>query len=144
MLLREWKEKDLTAIAALEAECFPVDAWSLRMLEQTMHAPFSWTVLAEERGQVCGYACLYSVFDTADLMNIAVAPACRGRGIGGELVKALHQKAKERGAERMLLEVRVSNLGAIALYKKFGYEKIAVRKGYYGNGEDADIMEKKL
>ena len=65
-------------------------------------------------------------------------------GIGGALVEALHAKAKELGAERMMLEVRVSNAAAIALYKKQGYEKIAVRKGYYGNGEDADIMQKKL
>lgn len=144
MLLRPWKEEDLPAIAAMEQRCFPQDAWSQKMLEETMQAPFSWCVLAEDGGQVCGYACLYSVFDTADLMNIAVDSAFRGRGIGGALVDALHAKAKELGAERMLLEVRVSNAAAIALYKKQGYEKIAVRKGYYGNGEDADIMQKKL
>ena len=144
MLLRPWKEEDLPAIAAMEQRCFPQDAWSSKLLEETMQAPFSWCVLAEDGGQVCGYACLYSVFDTADLMNIAVDSAFRGRGIGGALVDALHAKAKELGAERMLLEVRVSNAAAIALYKKQGYEKIAVRKGYYGNGEDADIMQKKL
>ena len=144
MQLRSWEEKDLPILAKIEESCFPCDAWSEEMLSQTLKTPYQWSVLAEEDGKIYGYACLFSLFETAELLNIAVDTAYRGRGIGEMLLTAVHEQAKRLGAERILLEVRVSNAPAIALYKKHGYEKIAVRKNYYGNGEDADIMEKKL
>ncbi len=144
MRLREWEEKDIPVIAEMEKRCFPEDAWTEAVLTGTLNAPYTWRVLAEEGGQVCGYACICSLFETADLMNIAVDAPFRGQGVASLLMDALHAKAKELGAERMMLEVRVSNAPAIALYKKYGYEKIAVRKNYYGNGEDADIMQKTL
>ena len=144
MKLRAWTEEDLFVIADMEKRCFPSDAWTRAMLADTLKMPYQWSVLAEEDGQVCGYACLFSLFDTAEVLNIAVDHAFRGKGIGGTLLQALHEKAKELGAERMLLEVRASNTPAIALYHKFGYEKISVRKRYYADGEDADIMQKML
>ena len=144
MQLRSWEEKDLPILAKIEGRCFPCDAWSQEMLSDTQKAPYQWSVLAEEDGKICGYACLFSLFETAELLNIAVDIPYRGRGMGEKLLAAVHERAKAMGAERVLLEVRVSNAPAIALYKKHGYEKIAVRKNYYGNGEDADIMEKKL
>ena len=144
MNLREWTEGDLPKIAEMEREYFGGDAWSEKMLLDTLKLSFSWTVLAEEGGQVCGYACISSLFETAELLNIAVAKEWRRQGIGDTLINALHARAKELGAERMMLEVRCSNVPAIALYRKYGYEKIAVRKGYYADGEDADIMEKIL
>lgn len=144
MQLRSWEEKDLPILAEIEARCFPCDAWSEEMLSQTLKTPYQWSVLAENDGEIYGYACLFSLFETAELLNIAIDTAYRGRGIGERLLTAVHEQAKTLGAERILLEVRVSNAPAIALYKKHGYEKIAVRKNYYGNGEDADIMEKKL
>ena len=60
------------------------------------------------------------------------------------MLSSMHEKAKELGAERIMLEVRASNASAITLYEKFGYVKISVRKRYYADGEDADIMEKKF
>ncbi len=144
MILRAWEKKDVDTIAEMEKRCFPQDAWTKGMLSELLDSPYGWAILAEEGGQVCGYACLFTLFETADLMNIAVDEPFRGRGIACALIEALHEKAKELGAERVMLEVRVSNAPAIALYKKYGYEKIAVRKNYYGNGEDADIMQKML
>ena len=144
MILRAWERKDVDTIAEMEKRCFPQDAWTKGMLSELLDSPYEWAVLAEEGGLVCGYACLFTLFETADLMNIAVDEPFRGRGIACLLIEALHKKAKELGAERVMLEVRVSNAPAIALYQKYGYEKIAVRKNYYGNGEDADIMQKML
>lgn len=144
MQLRSWEEKDLPLLAEIEDRCFPCDAWSQGMLSEVLKAPYQWSVLAEKDGEIYGYACMVSLFETAELLNIAVDTAYRGRGIGERLLTAVHDQAKERGAERILLEVRASNAPAIALYEKHGYIKIAVRKRYYANGEDADIMEKKL
>ena len=144
MQRRKWNEKDLPILAEIEGRCFPCDAWSEGMLSEVLKAPYQWSVLAEEDGRIYGYACMVSLFETAELLNIAVDIPHRGRGIGEKLLAAIHNQAKTMGAERILLEVRVSNAPAIALYEKHGYIKIAVRKHYYANGEDADIMEKKL
>ncbi len=144
MQFRSWNEKDLPILAKIEGRCFPCDAWSEEMLSGVLTTPYQWSLLAEEDGKIYGYACLFSLFETAELLNIAVDTAYRGRGIGEKLLMAVHEKAKAMGAERILLEVRVSNAPAIAMYEKHGYIKIAVRKRYYANGEDADIMEKKI
>ena len=144
MKLREWTDGDLERIAQMERAYFAGDAWTEKMLRDTMASPYSWTVLAEEGGKVCGYACLMTLFETAELLNIAVDSEFRRRGIADLLMKALHDKATELSAERVMLEVRKSNLPAIGLYVKHGYQKIAVRKGYYSDGEDADIMQKDL
>ena len=144
MKLREWTDGDLERIAQMERAYFAGDAWTEKMLRDTMASPYSWTVLAEEDGIVCGYACLMTLFETAELLNIAVDSEFRRRGIADLLMKALHDKATELSAERVMLEVRKSNLPAIGLYVKHGYQKIAVRKGYYSDGEDADIMQMDL
>lgn len=141
MVLRAWMEEDLPKIAEMEKRCFPSDAWTEAMLADTLKMPYQWSFLVEDGGQVCGYACLLSLFDTAEVLNIAVDVDFRGKGIAVKLMTAMHEKAKELGAERMMLEVRASNVVAISLYRKFGYEKISVRRGYYADGEDAEIME---
>ena len=143
MIIREWKQEDVGVIADMERRCFS-DPWTEDMLADCLLYPIYHCFLAEEGGQVCGYACIGCLFETADLMNIAVDFPFRGRGVASALMDALHAKAKELGAERMMLEVHVANAPAIALYQKYGYEKIAVRKNYYGDGEDADIMQKIL
>ena len=143
MIVRAWDEKDIPQIADIENSSF-ADPWTEGMLKDTLRFPVYHTFLAEEGGQVCGYACIGCLFETADLMNIAVDFPFRERGVASALMDALHAKAKELGAERMMLEVHVANAPAIALYQKYGYEKIAARKNYYGDGEDADIMQKIL
>ena len=76
-------------------------------------------------------------------MRIATMPELRNRGIAKELMQKILECAKDCGCERMMLEVRRSNISAQQLYKKFGFDEISVRKGYY-NGEDALIFEKEL
>ena len=76
-------------------------------------------------------------------MRIAVIPEFRGQGVAKEIMKAMIDCASSRGCERMMLEVRQSNVSAQELYKRFGFCEISVRKGYY-DGEDAVIMEAKF
>ena len=109
-----------------------------------MRFPVYHTFLAEEGGQVCGYGCLIVLFEDAELANIAVAPIHRGKGAGKALMESMHEKAKALGAERMLLEVRVSNTNAIGLYEKYGYQRYGIRENYYPDGEDAYLMQKTL
>ena len=88
-----------------------------------------------------GYVSTWLVFEEAHITAIAVRKAYRGRGVGelllaGAIEFAMHQKSRV-----VTLEVRVSNESAIALYKKYGFKKVGLRKAYYSdNREDADIM----
>ena len=143
MIIRAWEKKDVTEIARLEAECFS-DPWTEGMFLDTLRFPIYHTFLAEEGGQVCGYGCIILLFEDAELANIAVAPTHRGKGIAKRIMENMHAYAKQRGAERMLLEVRVSNQSAIGLYEKYGYERYGLREHYYADGEDAYLMEKSL
>jgi ribosomal-protein-alanine N-acetyltransferase len=143
MTVRAWTEEDVKEIARLEAECFS-DPWTEGMLADTLRFPIYHTFLAEEGGQVCGYGCIILLFEDAELANIAVAPTHRGQGVGKRILEEMHAYAKARGAERMLLEVRVSNRNAIGLYEKYGYERYGLREHYYADGEDAYLMQKKL
>ena len=143
MIIRAWEEKDIPAIADIENKSF-ADPWTEGMLSDTLRFPVYHTFLAEEGGQVCGYGCLILLFEDAELANIAVSPTHRGQGVGKLLMEKMHDYAKTFGAERMLLEVRVSNQSAIGLYEKYGYERYGLRENYYADGEDAYLMEKSL
>lgn len=143
MTLRAWEEQDLQTLSEMESRCF-ADPWTKSMLADTLKYPIYHTFLAEEGGQVCGYACLIVVFEDAEIANIAVDAPYRGRGIGESLLTAMHEKAKALGAVQSLLEVRVSNAPAISLYEKQGYTRYGVRKHYYADGEDAFVMKKML
>ena len=143
MTIRAWEEKDIEKIAEIERQSFS-DPWTAEMLKDALRFPVYHTFLVEEGGQVCGYGCLIVLFEDAELANIAVAPAFRGKGVGKALMESMHEKAKALGAERMLLEVRVSNVNAIGLYEKYGYHRYGIREHYYADGEDAYLMTKTL
>ena len=143
MILRSWQESDLPQIEKIERESFS-DPWPLDAFRPVLRFPVLYGILAEDGGQVCGYGCLILLFEDAELANIAVAPTHRGQGVGKLLMEKMHDYAKTFGAERMLLEVRVSNASAIGLYEKYGYERYGLRENYYADGEDAYLMQKSL
>lgn len=143
MELRKWKYEDIMEIAALEKQCFS-DPWSFRMLADSFFGENVVTAAAEEGGKVIGYAFAVLAGEDADIANVAVSPACRRRGIASQLLARLEAHVASVGVRRMFLEVRVSNAPAMALYIKRGYVGRYVRPRYYGDGEDALVMEKAL
>lgn len=142
MIIRAWTKKDIDKIAQIEAFSFR-DPWTKENLSDVLRFPYYHSFLAEEGGQVCGYGCMIVMYETAEIANVAVATPFRGRGIGRAILERMHYAAKTLGVERCLLEVRVSNAPAIALYEKCGYTPYGVRERYYGN-EDALLMSKIL
>lgn len=93
-------------------------------------------------GEVVGYGGLWLIAGEAHISTIAVHPEARGRGLGELLLAGMLQRACNRGGEYSVLEVRVSNTNAQALYRKYGYEVVARRENYYRtNSEDALLME---
>ena len=121
------------------------DAWSPSSLLSSFESPHSLFFSAgdEESGKRLGYSIVYCLSGEAQILNIAVSEYERERGIGSALMQAMIDGAIARGCELFLLEVRVSNSPAIALYEKFGFQMIGRRKNYYVKPtEDALIMQR--
>ena len=98
-------------------------------------------LVAEYNGRVIGYVMAYLRPDLeGHIMSIAVDPDYRGMGIGSTLLSEVIERLIKKGARYIGLEVRVSNLGAIALYERVGFRKIKRIIGYYADGEDAYYM----
>lgn len=131
----------LPAVAALEQVCFPADPWSVELFQAALDNPNTSILLAEgEDGALLGYAVLSVILDEGNLDNIAVAPEARRRGVADALLSALTGFGREHLAA-LLLEVRASNVAAIALYKKHGFAAVGRRKNYYeAPREDAILM----
>ncbi|MBX3259028.1 MAG: ribosomal protein S18-alanine N-acetyltransferase [Labilithrix sp.] len=103
----------------------------------------TWARLRVARGRggdVLGYILFWHVVDEIHLLNVAVAPAARRRGVGRALVDDLVAFARRERAAKVLLEVRASNEPAIRLYERLGFARFNVRKAYYSDGEDGVEM----
>ena len=131
----------LPQIAALEKVCFPADPWSEALFRAALECPDTTLLVAEqEDGAILGYAVLSAVLDEGSLDNIAVAPQCRRRGVADALLSALTDIGRI-SLSVLLLEVRTSNLPAIALYEKHSFIPVGRRKNYYETPrEDALLM----
>ena len=143
IVYRTWVYEDILTIAALEKKCFS-DPWSYSMLADTFFNDRTITVAAEKDGAVIGYAFALSSGEEADLANIAVDAAFRRCGVAEGMLDVLERAVAAAGGKTMFLEVRVSNAAAMALYLKRGYIGRYARPRYYGDGEDALIMNKTL
>ena len=136
------KAEHVPQVAALEKLCFS-DPWSENSVASELKNPLSLWIVAVEGETVAGYVGSQSVMGESDMMNIAVHPDYRRRGIGEKLVYELISGLKEGGNRCLTLEVRVSNAPAIALYEKLGFAQVGLRKNYYRNPkEDALILRK--
>ena len=132
----------IAAIARLEAICFS-DPWSEGSVASELSNPLSRWIVAMDGMTLVGYVGSQTVLGESDMMNIAVAPDARRRGIAQGLVEALIQVLKELDSHCLSLEVRASNEPAKALYGKLGFREIGRRKNYYRNPkEDALILGK--
>lgn len=134
---------DAERISAIESIAF-LDPWSEDMIRHSLESEMNEVYIAlAPDGSTAGYAFLSVILDESTLENIAVHPAHRREGIAGALLGHIIDRARERGAEVMYLEVRRSNEAARSLYKSAGFEDIALRTNYYHNPvEDAVIMRK--
>ena len=134
----------VTQIAALEKLCFS-DPWSEASVASELDNPLSKWFVAVQEDRVLGYVGSQSVLDSADMMNIAVHPEHRRKGIAEALVAALTEALRSGGIQSLMLEVRASNAPAISLYEKLGFAMAGRRPNYYRNPrEDALILRKEL
>jgi ribosomal-protein-alanine N-acetyltransferase len=137
---------DLDAIAAIEAQSFHDGPWSRSALAWVLQAPHTRCVVACAGApeNVVGYIVTALVVDAAEIMNLAVAPPWRTRGIGTQLVDAALATAAAGRARVLHLEVRESNAAARAIYASRGFVSVGRRRAYYRNPvEDALVLERR-
>lgn len=135
---------DVRALAEAERECFP-DPWPSHLFLAEVYAPGRFhRILLDPGGRLLAY--LLSAWQYLDLhvLKVATRPAYRRNGFASCLLGLAEVHAEESGGESVTLEVRESNLEAADLYRALGYSAVGRRPRYYGDGEDALVMTKKV
>lgn len=141
--IRPMTEADLDAVLLIEKSSFPLP-WKREHFLHEIGSPHSYPFVAELDGEIAGYVCLMSLFEEAQILDIAVAADRRGSGIGRLLMEKAFDVALEKGAEVMALEVRESSAPAIGLYQALGFRRVGIRANYYESRENAVLMEKTI
>lgn len=135
-------EAHVAQIAQLEKRCFS-DPWSENSIRSELTGRLSLWAVALDGDTVAGYIGSQSVLGESDMMNVAVAPEYRRRGIAQALILELIRRLSQQGNRSLMLEVRASNTPAITLYHKLGFAQVGRRPNYYRNPkEDALILRK--
>lgn len=135
------QDEHLEAVYQLEtsSQRFP---WSKKIFSDCLSAGYFCQVLTlsentklrqllPEEVDIAGFGIVMPAVDEVHLLNIAIHPAVRQQRLGAWLLEALKRQSKRSGGSKMLLEVRVSNVSAIGLYRKMGFQVVGVRKNYY-------------
>lgn len=140
-VLRDARRDDVASVVAIERASFP-DPWTADAFRRCItHAHDIFIVAEGADGTIAGYAIVRGAAGAGELIDIAVAPGHRGRGIGGALLDTMVARAGDIGIPTLTLEVRESNAPAIALYQSRGFDVVGARRGYYtGPREDALVM----
>lgn len=142
MMIVKMNAAHVSQIAELERICFS-DPWSDKSIASELENELAYWLIAVEGDTVVGYIGSQTVMGETDMMNVAVHPEYRRKGIAEALVNALVGSLKEQGSRCLTLEVRASNLPAQKLYEKMGFTLIGKRPRYYHNPkEDALILRK--
>lgn len=142
--IRKMKKKDVPQVCLIERQIFSIP-WSEQSFITSMEQEHTLYLVAEEANtkQLAGYCGLYQSLDEAYITNVAVKPEYRRQHVAEQMLIQLLDSAKGCGVERFTLEVRVSNLAAVALYTGLGFERAGIRRRFYERPvEDAVIMWK--
>lgn len=147
VVVRELTRNDLKTVFELEQKCFK-EAWKFSDLEYELEKnPVNKFLVLEKDGNIIGFIDFMITFNSATISQICVSEEYRKHGFGFRLLQemeALLPKEGEDIVENITLEVRESNVPAVSLYQKFGYEVVVKKPHYYPDGEDAVYMVKRL
>ncbi len=134
---------DLQQVLAIENQCFE-DPWSATYFRLSLKRPRSseYFYVARREQTVVGYIIFYILHEEAQILNIAVLPACQRQGIGKYLLASALEMIQSDSDREVFLEVAVGNLPAQYLYREFGFRICGIRKNYYGRYKDAYVLRK--
>ncbi|HHH38017.1 MAG TPA: ribosomal-protein-alanine N-acetyltransferase [Sedimenticola sp.] len=138
---RPFREEDLDRIMAIERRAYPFP-WTRAIFSDCLRVGYCCWLYARA-DEVVAYGVLSVAAGEAHLLNLTVAPAWQGQGLGRRLLRRLLTLAAGHGADTVFLEVRASNRAAISLYRSLGFNEVGLRSGYYpvhGGREDALVL----
>ena len=145
---RPMRPADLERVLEIQRSAF-AHPWSRELMAREMAHEWSSVLLAVEPAAggeaVTGVVVFWLVHDELHVLNVAVAPEARRRGVARALMREAERRGAERGARLATLEVRRSNQAALELYRSLGYRRVGLRPRYYAEeGEAAIVMERAL
>jgi ribosomal-protein-alanine N-acetyltransferase len=142
--IRSAAPADAAGLVAIERRAFS-DPWSETSFREALTSPWSFGLVADVGRRTAGYLIGREVAGTGEVLNLAVAPEFRRKGIGGALLEAGVAALRRRKVEEVFLEVRESNISAQALYVGHGFRPVGQRAAYYRNPrEDALVLRLEL
>ncbi|MBP3040178.1 ribosomal protein S18-alanine N-acetyltransferase [Bacillaceae bacterium Marseille-Q3522] len=138
---RYMTEEDIEEVLEIERLSFSVPWTREAFYYELQENRFAVYLVLLHKESIIGYCGSWIVMDEAHITNVAILPEYRGKKFGRALMEKIMNVAREMGAKRMTLEVRVSNHIAQSLYRKFGFQNGSIRKNYYSDiKEDALVM----
>jgi len=141
--IRQMRKEDIAAVSEIERVSFPNPWPAHAFLVELEKRDFAYYWVMEYQNRLVGYAGYWRIGDEAHLVNLAIHPSFRRKGLGERLMRFILEHIRDQGLTMVTLEVRQSNIAAQKLYEKLGFQKIAIRPHYY-NTEDAIIYWKKM
>ncbi len=130
----------LEDIVSIERDCFSCP-WSENSFKEAFsNEHIDIYVALSDDGTLCGFSCMMTLAEEAEILNIAVSPRFRRYGIGRSLMDTMLHDAKNKHVEAVFLEVRSQNMPALSLYESEGFVKIGLRKRYYSDPVDDAIL----
>lgn len=138
-IFRKVEETEIANVAILEKNIFS-DAWSRDGIAETYRQSNAVIVVAEEDGSIVGYCIFYYVMDEGEIARIGVDNNLRGQGIGRGLLDYVCTFCCENGIERLLLDVRESNIGARRFYEQYGFVIDGMRKDFYDAPKEYAVL----
>ena len=143
MIVRELEDKDLDEIIRIE-ETLYVDKWTKEAYLRDLENEIAYNYVLEHEGVIIGYYGFWLMFDNIDITKVSIRKEFQGMGLSKLLLKDMFNRISNVEVKTITLEVRVSNIKAIGLYKSFGFKEISIRKNYYNDLEDAYILQKEV
>ncbi len=143
--VRPLNESDVDSVLAIAAACPEAAQWTRPDYGRAARGEYGAWVAIGADGRLSGFIVARCMADDLEILNLAVAPAARRRGVARSLLEAALAAARESGIRRMFLEVRESNAAAIAFYCRQGFAETGRRPRYYASpAEDALVFSREL
>jgi len=143
--IRTMRREDSAEVSRILQQSPEAVSWAERSLEESADSATGVALVSESLGEITGFVLGRQIGNEAEILNLAILPEKRRRGEGRALLEKALAEFQTRGVRRVFLEVRESNVKAIAFYKKHGFSETGRRKAYYRDPEEAALlMEKQL
>lgn len=143
MIVRELTNDDLDVLVEIEKSLYK-DPWNKEAYLRDLENDIAYNYVLVHDDVILGYYGFWIMFDNVDITKVSIRKELQGKGLSNILMKDFFSRISNLDIKSITLEVRVSNIKAINLYKKYGFKEISVRKKYYSDSEDALILQKEV